>query len=514
MRMKCLTRYIITAVFVIAWIRFAYLNKAIVVEPIQKYFVKEYTFQQARDDIVANYPANLEEKYEFINLNGLYVKVSGGRMCNDIIKLDNGSLTAVSLPYDITGNAQKAIDLKNQLDEMGIDFIYVQSPFKTNSELVPYGLEDATDINVDAFLKEIDGKVDYIDLRPYITDSGEHINQYFYKTDHHWNPLGAFKAFQIVSEYLQSEYPQEKILGEYQNIENWEINKKENWFLGSRGKRTGTYFGGVDDLIWLTPKFDTEMSFANIYKDEFYSGDFYKANIREEYIKERDYFLKNAYCVYIGGDYPLVQHRNALAPVDKKVIIVKDSFILPLQSYFSTVFSEVDVIDMRYYTAGTLYEYIDESRPDIVIMNFNGGGVTGDALFGTGINEYASNNNECIISQNDTISIAASADGAYNYVSVYDGVEAGKRYTLMCDSVDVVQGKPEGISVKLYDEPTTKIYDCSMWDIGYCEKKGSYEWTFTAPPDVENLKVLVYSGIAGHTNGNAITLSNVRLVQK
>ena len=514
METKKYYRYVITAFLVIAWLHFAYVNRMIAIEPLQKYFSKEYTFVQAKDDIVLNYKEKLEEKYEYINLNGLYTKVSGGRKCNDIVKLKNGSLTSIGEPYDTSSNAQKTIELKEKLEGEGIDFLYVQSPFKTNSDLLPYGLPNSIDDNCDAFLNQIDGKVPYIDLRPYITDSAEHIDQYFYKTDHHWNPLGAFKAFQIISDYLQSEYPNDNINGYYQNLENWEINRKENWFLGSRGKRTGSYFGGVDDLIWLTPKFDTEMSFLNIYKDEFYYGDYYDANIREEYILERDYFMKNAYCVYVGGDYPLVQHRNAIAPVDKKVLIIKDSFVLPLQTYFSTVFSEVDVIDLRHYTAGTLYEYIEESKPDIVIMNLNGGGVSADVFFNSGITEDTNEEVVGQIYQNDLVEIVAADDSAYGYVPIYNTIEAGKRYTLSCDSVSVNQGNVDGISLKLYDEATQTIYDCSMWDIKYCEKTNSYEWTFTSPTDVNNLEILIYAGIAGHTNGNSVTINNVRLLQE
>ena len=507
-------RYVITAFLVISWLYFAYVNRMIAIEPLQKYFKKEYTFVQTKDDIVLNYKEKLEEKYEYINLNGLYTKLSGGRKCNDIIKLKNGSLTSLEESCDTSGNAQKTVELKERLEKEGIDFLYVLSPFKTNVDLLPYGLPDSIDENCDIFLKHIDGKVPYIDLRPYFTDNAEHIDQYFYKTDHHWNPLGAFKAFQIISDYLQMEYPNESINGYYQNLDNWEINRKEKWFLGSRGKRTGTYFGGVDDLIWLTPKFDTKMSLLNIYKNEFYYGDYYDANIREEYILEKDYFMKNAFCVYIGGDYPLVQHRNTLAPVDKKILIIKDSFVLPLQTYFSTVFNEVDVIDLRHYTAGTLYEYIEESKPDIVIMNLNGGGISDDVYFNSGITEYTNDVTNNQIYQNDSVEIVAGDDSAYRYSSIYSGIEAGKRYTLLCDSVSVVQGDVDGISLKLFDKTTQTVYDCSMWDIKYCEKTNLYEWTFTAPADVNNLEVLIYSGIAGHTNGKAVTINNVRLLQQ
>ena len=514
MRTKILPKHLITAVFVIAWLGIAILNISIVFEPIQKFIGREYSFEKARDEIVARYPANIKGKYEFINLNGLFVRITGGRNCNNIIKMKNGSLSSVSKPYDVTGNAGKTIELSGRLEKMGIDFLYVQCPYKTNADLEPYGIEDATNENMDAFLAELDGKVSYIDLRPYMVDSAEHIDEYFYRTDHHWNPIGAFKAFQVISEYLQAEYPDENIYSDIQNIDNWEINKKEKWFLGSRGKRTGRFFGGVDDLIWMTPKFDTEMSFLNVYKDEYLSGDFYRTLIHEEYIQEKDYYYKNAYCVYIGGDYKLVHHINPIAPVNKKVLLVRDSFSLPLQSFFSTVFSELDVIDMRYYKTGTLYEYIDESRPDLVIMSFNGKGVAEDELFGTGVNEYVPDAHETIVSQNDAVYIEAKADDGYNCISLYDAVEPGKRYTLACDSVDVLQGDPEVISVKLYDEENDSFYDCEMWDIGFCEKTGSYTWTFTAPEDAGNLKLLIYSGLAGHADGEAIVLNNVSLIQK
>lgn len=507
-------RYVLTAWVVIAWLHFAYSNRTIAIDPIKKFLNKECSFLQMRDSIVSNYKDNLKEKYEYINLNGLYTKISGGRRCNDIIKMKNGSLTSVDEQYDTSSNARRTIELKEKLEKEGIDFLYVQSPFKTNPDLLPYGLPSAIDDNCDAFLGQIDGKVPYIDLRPYITDSAEHIDQYFYKTDHHWNPLGAFKAFQIISDYLQSEYPNESIRGYYQNIDNWKINRKENWFLGSRGKRTGTYFGGVDDLIWLTPRFETEMSLLNIYKDEFYYGDYYETNIREEYILERDYFNKNAYNVYVGGDHPLVHHRNASAPVDSKVLIIKDSFVLPLQTYFATVFNEVDVIDLRVYTAGTLYEYIVESRPDIVIMNLNANQISMDDCFNTGIMEGTIEVMGNQVYQNDSVEIVATDDNAYKFVPIYDSIEAGKRYTLLCDSVSVEKGNVEAISLKLYDETTQEIYDCSMWDIKYCKKNDLFEWTFTAPAHVNKLEVLVYSGIAGHTNGNAVIIHNIRLVQK
>ena len=349
MKKKKLASGILTMVFLVILLNLAYSNRTLLDEPIQKYLNKEYTFEESKNAITSAYIEKLEQKYWFINLNGLFVKLSGGRVCNDIVLLKNNMLTdEIVSGYDTTNNALKVEELSEQLRKKDIDLIYVQNPAKMdlNNDLLPLGMVNEGNNNANQLIEHLtDNNINVLDLRTDMADTPEHIKEYFYNTDHHWNPLGAFRAFQEISEYLQEMYPEEEIYGYYQDLDNWDVHRKEDWFLGSRGKRTGTYFAGVDDLIWLTPKFETEMSLANIYGDEFYYGDYETSNIREEYINERDYFELDAYCVYVGGDYPLVKHRNNKAPVDKKILIVKDSFVLPLQTYFSTVFKEVDVIE-------------------------------------------------------------------------------------------------------------------------------------------------------------------------
>ena len=45
-----------------------------------------------------------------------------------------------------------------------------------------------------------------------------------------------------------------------------------------------------------------------------------------------------------------------------------------ISMFFGSVIAKaepIDVIDMRYYKAGTLKEYIDETKPDVVIMPYS-----------------------------------------------------------------------------------------------------------------------------------------------
>ncbi len=504
--------------FLALWLYLFASNISIFGDTVKKLAGSEFEFAKARDELVQAYNDNLLQKYDFINLNGLYVRLSGGRVCNKMIKLSNGSLSEYGeVKHSINNRVKSIKNMYQLLEAKGIDFVYVQDPFKIdiNNVLLPYGAEDETNKNTNAIINALkDGNIPVLDLREDISDTPEHVSEYFYKTDHHWNSLGAFRGFQILSSYLQSIYPDEKIVGQYQELDNWELHTKENWSLGSGGKRTGVYFAGIDDLTWLTPKFETKMSFANVYKNEFYKGDFSDANIRKEYIEKRDYFVDHAYCVYVGGNYPLILHRNDMAPVDKKVLLVKDSFGLPLEAYLSTVFSEVDTIDLRQYKAGTLYEYILESEPDTVIMSYNPSVITNKIMFKYGaepeIEEYNNKAGE-VVYKKKSLNIKSNGTMSYKCKAIYKNLEPGKVYRLVCDSVEVKKGNTEGISIKVSDKDKNVKYDCTMWDIDYCTKNDSFEWTFTVPADADDPMLLIYSGIAGQTMGNDIVVKGLKL---
>ncbi len=521
MNKKVKYRGAITVMFIVLWLYFFVSNISIVGDTYSKLVNSEIDLLQVKEELLRAYNDNLAQKYTFINLNGLYVRLSGGRVCNKMIRLNNGYLSEYGEAEQNIQNKAKSIKaLYQELEEKKIDFVYVQCPYKIdmNNELLPYGAEDKTNKNTNALVKRLKkSQVPVLDLRESISDTPDHVSEYFYKTDHHWNSLGAFRGFQEISKYLQAIYPEEKIYGEYQKLDNWDVHKKNNWSLGSGGKRTGVYFTGTDDLVWLTPKFETEMSFANVYKNEFYTGDFCDANIREKYIEERDYFADHAYCVYVGGNYPLILHRNDKAPVDKRVLLVKDSFALPLETYLSTVFSEVDTIDLRHYKGGTLYEYILESEPDTVIMSYNPSAIAYKSMFEYGIKSIS---DDCGINalepvyQKDVLEIKSDDSKSYKCKVIYKDFEPGKTYHLECDSVKVEEGSARGISLKLSDKNKDVKYDCSMWDIDYCTKNSSFEWTFTVPTDGNEPMLLIYCGIAGQTEGNNIVFKGLRLYRE
>jgi hypothetical protein len=100
--------------------------------------------------------------------------------------------------------------------------------------------------------------VAFLDFRADMTPA-DYENDFF-KTDHHWNLEGAFRAFckltAVLPDYGFSVDPA------WTDWDSYEKTVYEDSFLGSQGKRVGTLFAGLDDLTAIDPEFDTDFVFS------------------------------------------------------------------------------------------------------------------------------------------------------------------------------------------------------------------------------------------------------------
>ena len=353
----------------------AILNFEILEESWERFTEETVNFEEWIDEVKKAYVSDVAFKEAFIDLNGLFARLTGRTVYNDVATLNNGMLTYGEIPYlDMKPMANGITDFNTFLKANNVSFLYLQAPLKEDlaGALLPYGVELCGNQNADellALLKQ--NAVDTVDLRQILSATPELVEQYFYRTDHHWNTHGAFRAFGETLAYLQAAFPDKTFDATLADSSNWNQTVYEDWFLGSRGKRVGVLFGGVDDLVIYTPKIETDMSFEVPKHHSYYSGSFEDAAIRSSYLDAPDYFNENAYYAYIGGDYPLAHHINKFSKNDLKVLLIKDSFSIPFQAFLSTAVRELDVIDPRYYTDGTVAEYVASSKPDVVIMMVN-----------------------------------------------------------------------------------------------------------------------------------------------
>lgn len=345
---------------------------------------KELTFIDKIEESIDQTEKRLNEiafKTSFIDLNGLINKTLGKKMTYypdsslTVYKMNNGHLSNI-LPdlsgffRDYSGNI---ISLDKFTAERGIDFVYVSVPFKASKfdPQLSAGVTDYTNIRIDELINEIsEAGVGNIDLRQAMYDEG--IDQYdmFFKTDHHWKPEAGLWAAGKINDYLVSEYGYEDNSG-LLDIDNYNVDVYEDIFLGSHGKRTGKGYAGLDDLSLIYPKFPTDLTFSVPSKEVLKEGKFEDAVFDYSHLVY-DYYNKSPYSVYTDGDHPYNLIVNNSVENGKKAILIRDSFSCVTAPYLSLCFSELHIFDMRYELEASIYDYIEEIGPDLVIVAYNG----------------------------------------------------------------------------------------------------------------------------------------------
>lgn len=362
------------------------------IKPIAWQIVKGYSNNEVAEDAtpydkvlniidqIETYPNNILGKSVYIETNTIVETVNGAVSYEDagvpVTKLNNGYLYFLSdKTENVDSYSENLIELQSYLDEKEIDLLYIQAPSKVSQydNQLADGIEDYSNENADEFLSRIDGIVDYIDLREEMYEDGLNQYDYFFKTDHHWTPEAAFWAFGNVAETLNSDYGFE-IDESLWDINNYNVEVYEDWFLGSQGKRVGTWLAGVDDISIITPIFETDFTFEVPANDIYKTGDFSETMFAYENL-EKDYWNLSSYHTYIGGDYPLNNITNNLNTDGKKVLLVRDSFACTFAPFLALGCSELDTIDLRYYKDESLMEYIDNNDYDMVIFLYNPGAI-------------------------------------------------------------------------------------------------------------------------------------------
>ena len=346
-------------------------NLGILLGTASSYLHREISFADVMHRITSGYQEELKQKEPLISLNGAYMRLTGARVSNGIVLMKNGMLAEQTSSADPQYAAGQITELYQYLRDRGTPFLFVESPRKPDidSNLMPEGTESHCHENADGLLRLLnDNGVPALDLRPELSGSAQALERYFYRTDHHWNAEGAFVAFQRIVERLG----EQDICSEVTERENWERHTLPNYFLGSHGRRVGIGFAGLDDFIYLTPKFDTQMSCTIPSEGIFRSGDFFAAAFDERQLSgEPNYYGSTPYTAHTGDDYPLVWYQNENAPSAKRILMIKDSYGLPLEGFLATAFREVESLDLRHLKEFTAVGAIADFQPDVVIVMYN-----------------------------------------------------------------------------------------------------------------------------------------------
>ena len=489
----------------------AFFNRTLLLEPVSD-FLHGASFKTAAATVQQNYLSDrLRGKDQLITLNGGYARLLGRLLYNGTQQTTNGMLTSVTSEMRDTSAFSDNLDrFCRYLENRGIPFLFIMAPCKepTEESILPVGVKDYTNALADQVLFELaERNVPTMDLRPDMSRTREQVEKYFYRTDHHWNVEGSFRAYQRIMKAIQAQFPETRLTYTDQGL--WGKNIIPNWWLGTHGRRVGPLFGGVDDLDYYLPTFETAMSRYSL-GIWIQKGDFREACIREWFLDHSDFFHLDNYSRYLGGGYPLTLHRNQHAENPLKLLILRDSFMLPVECFLSTELSSIDVLDPREYGVMSEVDYLALNPPDMVIMMIYPG------VLPTQYYKYFTDFGESKVfeAQQETLWDEITINGTSgneDYTLLPVLLKPGKSYQLTLNYIQVHSGDPDGANLALYYGDD--IIDQTVFDIDYGNQSG-FLWGFKIPDDRDDNRLWqlrLYAGVCGDTEKMSLSYQGIVL---
>ncbi len=299
---------------------------------------------------------------------------------NGVYQLRDGHWTSLKEKRDMSEHIASFRDFNAFCEELGINFLYVQAPYKVSkfTDLDVSGNVDFSNQNADDLLAGLsEASVATFDLRQVIYDQKLDHHALFYRTDHHWKAETALWAAGEIASYLNTSYGYH-INTEKMNPANYYGVEYEHFFLGSLGKKVTLAQAAPDDFSLMYPQFETNIRMVIPSIGIDLTGDFAITYNMRVFNEEPDYYNDNPYGTYGFGNRAILSIENLIETAEtKKVLIIHDSFGSSVVPFFAMGLQHTDSIDLRYFN-GSLETYIKETLPDMVIVMYNAGEIIND----------------------------------------------------------------------------------------------------------------------------------------
>ncbi len=254
-------------------------------------------------------------------------------------------------PYEAPASEQvtKASTVFNALGDADIPVTLAIIPTSSEiyAELLPNGAENDSQSAVIQSVYDL-SELQTVDLLSCLSEhSGEDI---YYRTDHHWTTLGAWYAANALrTAWGLSEISEDMLTPRTISEE----------FCGTLYSSSG--------FFWVTP--DTMQTLTDVPESSCVHR--YETNGTEEMLPVYNYEklkIKDKYSFFLGGNIPLAVVDTGTEN-SASLLILRDSYSDSLVPFLMDSFSEVHLLDLRYYT-GSVRDYIDEQNIGRVLILF------------------------------------------------------------------------------------------------------------------------------------------------
>lgn len=273
-------------------------------------------------------------------------------------KKGNGQLT--NFPYFSKDSLFKSVDtfLKgyNKLVEKHKDLnFYFLKPWSLNemeyfdqdNNLKSYGVE-ATKY----FEENLNKKVLFTTNK---INKYEDFLEYYYKTDKHWNELGAYQGYKELVK-LMNEKPLEYQKKDY---------IKDLTFCGDLGRKSGCFMS-LDKYLYLDFDLKPYKTFVNGVEKKYGKESLYLDEERDKYFD-----------IYVYGEFRGNDEKEVIFDTNnlekENALIFTDSYAIPIKRLIAQHFNKTYCVDLRLYKDFNFDEYVKKYNiKNIIHVAFSG----------------------------------------------------------------------------------------------------------------------------------------------
>lgn len=292
----------------------------------------------------------------FVGLQAYYERFLGQQVSKDIYVAGGDRLVEAPVRWDPAAAEKNMSAINAFSDSLGkkVDFMLVPSAGWACQEDIlglsdPYEDEKIIE-NIYAMAGE---RLNCLELTGLFRQAEAPL---YYRTDHHWNSLGAYTAYEA---YMQA-------LGRpCRAKEDFTVETAEGFF-GSTYSRSA---------LWLTPPEELELwtgspniTVQNGESQELHQGVFYRQRLEE----------LDKYTVYLDGNHSTVRIENPDAVGRGTLLVVRDSYSNCLGAFLAESYETVILVDLRYYKQ-PVSELIARENADDVLICYSIGNFLTDA---------------------------------------------------------------------------------------------------------------------------------------
>ena len=308
------------------------------------------TFQETAKDYIADQFLGREK---FVKFYGTVERLMGNKQIEDVYLGDDYLFQEYKNPKDksIKRMAKSINSFANNNHKINTDILIAPTKVGVLEDSLPAFAPKCNQVeNIKKFYDELSRNITKINVADeFLKDNNALENNYYYHSDHHWTSHGAKKAFDI--------YAKKNHLKNGNN--QYEQLIISNDFYGTLAAKTGVYTYPDEITVYLNKnkKDMCKVKYSDLEKKEYTL--FAPSMLKSD----------SEYNVFMRGNHPLIDIETT-STSGKNLLVIKDSYANSFVPFLTPYYSNITVVDPRYYF-DSLSELVKKKSITDVLFLYN-----------------------------------------------------------------------------------------------------------------------------------------------